>query len=172
MKLFLLLGMITISSAFAGGAEQSPGRLAGLNCSGDLGEETMSVFKKESLREAFERFLSSVKEKDFETFSTFFTDDLAFKVHLPGGRIIDNLPEFMESQRHYFGGTTGIFNYQVLEAVGDTETGKTAALVNYQNVDADGVPFKRVIRIEYRFQFRLDHWYLVHIENFVQSQSE
>jgi hypothetical protein len=118
-----------------------------------------------ALRPVAERFLLAVKERDFETFKTYFNDQLPFHAELPGNKIFNDVPSFMKSQEPWFQGTTGNFGYQVQDVTVDSTLGTTTNLIEYSNVDATGVPFTLKILITLKFQYQDSKWFVVYDHN-------
>ena len=156
MTLFALFTVGLSNLAWAGKDKGS--------CMGSL--VNSNVIQSEFLAVAA-KFLTSVKQRDFQTFERFFREDLEFTAILPGGKIINDVPAFMASQTSWFNGKTGSFDFMLQRAEATSDLGTAFAVVDYKNVDSSGKPFELEIYISFIFRKVDGNWFLVHDQNTV-----
>ena len=110
-------------------------------------------------------FLDSVKSRDFETFKKYLNEELEFKAILPGGKVFDSVRTFVASQADWFNGTTGRFEFSLERVEVSSDLGTAFAKAEYENLDANGKPFKLEIEFTFRFQRIGTQWFLIYDEN-------
>jgi hypothetical protein len=118
-----------------------------------------------SFRSEVERFLLSVAQRDFKTFTRFFSPDLDFRAELPGGVILEDVDSFMKSQAAWFRGNEGAFQFQVETASVSGLLGYATVTVRYSNFDEARVPFTLKILLSLRFMYHEQAWVLVYDHN-------
>jgi hypothetical protein len=115
---------------------------------------------------SLQRFLISVKERQFSIFNEFLSDTLEFYAELPGGRIFNNdVPAFIESQKAWFQSRTGTFEYAIESTHCTSGEATAVVLVNYSDVAENGTAFSLEIRITFKFRSRNGTWFLVYDHN-------
>jgi len=126
--------------------------------------EKLELFKK-----AVGRFLNAVASKDWPVFMEFISLDKKFLAILPGDKTIDNTYDFLETQKPWFNGTTGTFNYKIEEAKRNSLNWIATIKAVYENIDDQGKSFSKNIEITMTFLLDGQQWILVENINRVQS---
>ena len=133
----------------------------------------MDIFKSSEtkFRSQVETFLNAVKNRDRTTFEKFFDHELEFTAILPGGRVFNDVPSFLESQADWFDGKTGTFNFLIERIQTSKNLGHALAKVKYQNVDQSGRPFTLDIHISFVFKKIKGKWFVIHDQNTVLKET-
>ena len=156
LTLVLILAMVSGPKAWAGK---------------DKGTCMVSLMNPEVAKNEFHqmatKFLAAVRERDLGTFEQFFREDLEFAAILPGGKIINDVPTFMASQKPWFNGNTGSFDFSIQRTEVSADLGSAHVMADYRNVDASGKPFELEIYISFVFRKVDKKWFLVHDQNTV-----
>jgi ketosteroid isomerase-like protein len=145
----------------------SPKAWAGMSGEACMGSLLNSSAALNEFSQTATKFLTSVKERDFNTFKKFFREDLEFTAILPGGKVINDVSTFMASQSSWFNGKTGSFDFSFQRTEMSGDLGSAHATVDYKNVDAGGKPFELEIYITFLFRKVDGSWFLVHDQNSV-----
>lgn len=119
-----------------------------------------------SLRESVDDFLDAVGTKDFSRFLGYMNPDLPFRAILPS-RIVNGYSDFVESQREWFRGETGTFEYQITGIESSGDLGVVYTMVNYSNLGPTGRSFALELFITFIFKKVATKWYPVFDQNTV-----
>ena len=137
------------------------------NCK-DIGN--MDSNHQSTLIENVEDFFEAVASKNWQAYEKYISPDLPFYAKLPGNIEINNPASFHESQKGWFNGTTGKFEFENIriEQFND-ESYNSFVDVQYTNIDADGKPFTKYILIEMQWKFINGRWFMVQDVNHVKE---
>lgn len=132
----------------------------------------LTTLSQEEFKTSALQFLNAVSERDYKTFLRYFREDIEFQAVLPDGKVFNDVSSFLESQKTWFEGTTGSFNFKLQKTVVSSELGAAFALINYKNVDASGVPFNLEIYTSFIFCNIDGNWILIHDQNTVLNAAK
>jgi ketosteroid isomerase-like protein len=116
-----------------------------------------------SLRADSSIFLRSVREKDWESFLLFVSDEHFREAWLPSRRVV-GANEFIDSQRSYFAGD-GVFEYTVVDVLEGADLGFCTLNAIYSDVSPHGESFSLDLRLVLVFRRTPERWMLVYDQN-------
>lgn len=132
---------------------------------GDMNSNNQSILIKN-----VQEFFEAVASKNWQAYEKYISPDLPFYAKLPGNIEINNPIAFHETQKGWFNGTTGKFEYENIRIEQlNQEFFKSFVDVQYSNVDANEKPFTKYILIEMQWQLLNGRWFMVQDVNHLKE---
>ncbi|MCB9254272.1 MAG: DUF4440 domain-containing protein [Bdellovibrionaceae bacterium] len=119
----------------------------------------------------FSRFLEAVRTRDWKIFNEYLDPETDIIAILPDGKIHKGYEAFLETQKGYFSGKTGVFTYKIQTVEESGEIGFGSIDATYEDVGADGVRFRLTLYISFVFKKRQSGgWYMIHDQNALRGK--
>jgi hypothetical protein len=109
--------------------------------------------EKAELVEVVTVFLDAVKNRDGKKTMELLRGDRPMTHVLPGAKIFTNMESYSESQKHWYEGKTGFWDYKIHSIETCSEMGLASIFADYSNIDfLTTKPFKLELYISYLFR--------------------
>ncbi|MCB0404396.1 MAG: nuclear transport factor 2 family protein [Bdellovibrionales bacterium] len=119
----------------------------------------------------FSRFLESVRTRDWDVFIEYLEPGTDIIAVLPDGKVHTGYTAFLETQKGYFSGKTGVFTYKVRKVEESGEMGFGSIDATYEDVGTDGARFRLTLYISFVFKKRQSGgWYMIHDQNALRGK--
>jgi hypothetical protein len=111
-------------------------------------------------------FLDSFIRRDKKTFVKYLNPKLEHFAVLPMGEFV-GVQAYVDSQEHWFNGTTGAFSYQFEHAYTSSDLAMFSIRAIYENLDEKNIPFRKEIIITNLYRKVEGSWFQIFSQNTV-----